>query len=84
MAEHLKKVLAAAGRLRERAVSACFSATFRVPGANFGRRMRLVRSQEHTAGGGFRIGNTCTPMVDSSQCIAKPIQYCKVKKENKK
>ena len=35
-------------------------------------------------GGGFRIGNTCTPMVDSSQCIAKPIQYCKVKKENKK
>ena len=30
-------------------------------------------------GGGFRMGNTCTPMVDSSQCMAKPIQYCKVK-----
>ena len=30
-------------------------------------------------GGGFSMGNTCTPMVDSSQCIAKPIQYCKVK-----
>ena len=62
MAEHLKKVLAAAGRLRERAVSACFSATFRVPGANFGRRMRLVRSQEHTAGGGTmgrRRGSGC-------------------------
>ena len=30
-------------------------------------------------GGGFRMGNTCTFMVDSSQCMAKPIQYCKVK-----
>ena len=29
-------------------------------------------------GGGFRMGNTCTPMVDSSQSIAKPIQYSKV------
>ena len=31
-------------------------------------------------GGGFRMGNTCTPMADSCQCMAKPIQYCK---ENK-
>ena len=30
-------------------------------------------------GGGFRMGNTCTPMVDSSQCMTKPIQYFKVK-----
>ena len=30
-------------------------------------------------GGGFRMGNTCTPMADSSQCMAKPIQGCKVK-----
>ena len=30
-------------------------------------------------GGGFRMGNTYTPMVDSSQCMAKPIQCCKVK-----
>ena len=30
-------------------------------------------------GVGFRMGNTCTPMVDSSQCMAKPIQCCKVK-----
>ena len=32
-------------------------------------------------GGGreFRMGNTCTPTADSSQCMAKPIQYCKVK-----
>ena len=31
-------------------------------------------------GRGFRMGNTCTPMVDSCQCMAKSIQYCKVKK----
>ena len=30
-------------------------------------------------GGGFRVGNTCTPMEDSSQCMAKPIHYYKVK-----
>ena len=30
-------------------------------------------------GGEFRMGNTCTLMVESSQCMAKPIQYCKVK-----
>ena len=29
-------------------------------------------------GGGFGIGNTCTPMADSCQCMAKPLQYCKV------
>ena len=29
-------------------------------------------------GGGFRIGNTCTPVADSCWCMAKPIQYCKV------
>ena len=35
-------------------------------------------------GGEFRIGNSCTPMADSCQCLAKPIQYCKVKKKKKK
>ena len=30
-------------------------------------------------GGLFRMGNTCTPMVNSCQCMEKPIQYCKVK-----
>ena len=25
------------------------------------------------------IGNSCTPLADSCQCMAKPIQYCKVK-----
>ena len=29
--------------------------------------------------GGFMFGNSCTPVVDSCQCMAKPIQYCKVK-----
>ena len=35
-------------------------------------------------GGGFRIGNSCTPVADSCQRMAKPIQYCKVKKKKKK
>ena len=30
-------------------------------------------------GRGFRMGDTCTPVEDSSQCMAKPIQGCKVK-----
>ena len=29
--------------------------------------------------GGFRMGNTCTLMPESSQCMTKPIEYCKVK-----
>ena len=32
-------------------------------------------------GGEFRMGNTCTLMADSSHCMAKPIQNCKVKKK---
>jgi len=31
-------------------------------------------------GGEFRMGNTYTPMEYPCQCMAKPIQYCKVKK----
>ena len=33
---------------------------------------------EREVGGGFRMGNTSTPVADSCQCMAKPIQYCKV------
>ena len=33
-------------------------------------------------GGEFRMGNTCTPMVDACWCMAKPIQYCKVNNKN--
>ena len=29
-------------------------------------------------GRGFRMGNMCTPVVDSCQYMAKLIQYCKV------
>ena len=29
-------------------------------------------------GGWFRMGNTCTPMADSCQCMLKQLQYCKV------
>ena len=31
-------------------------------------------------GGGREVqdGNTCTPVVDSCQCMTKPLQYCKV------
>ena len=35
-------------------------------------------------GGGFRVGNTCIPVVDSFRYMAKPLQYCKVKKKKKK
>ena len=28
--------------------------------------------------GGFRMGNTCTPVADPCQCMAKALQYCKV------
>ena len=28
---------------------------------------------EREVGGGFRMGNTCTPMADSCQCMAKTI-----------
>ena len=37
------------------------------------------RSYGEGGGRRFMFGNTCTPVVDSCQCMAKPIQYCKVK-----
>ena len=36
---------------------------------------------KETKGGRFRFGNSFTLVVDSRQCMAKPIQYCKVKKK---
>ena len=30
------------------------------------------------------MGNTCIPVADSFRYLAKPIQYCKVKKEKKR
>ena len=35
-------------------------------------------------GGGFRMGNMCIPVADSCWCMAKPIQYCQVKKKKEK
>ena len=35
-------------------------------------------------GRGFIFGNACTPVEDSCQCMAKPIQYCKVKQSKNK
>ena len=29
-------------------------------------------------GRGVQDGDTCTPMADSCQCMAKPLQYCKI------
>ena len=33
--------------------------------------------EEGGGAGGFRMGNTCTPMADSCQCMAKPIYVVK-------
>ena len=33
---------------------------------------------EREVGGGIRVGNTHKSMADSCQCMAKPLQYCKV------
>ena len=38
-----------------------------------------LQTMGREVGGGFMFGNACTPVVDSCQCMAKPIQYCKVK-----
>ena len=38
------------------------------------QRDGMVREE----GGGFRMGNTCIPVVDSFRYLAKLIQYCKV------
>ena len=41
-------------------------------------RMTLRDGMGREVGGGFRMGDTYTPMADSCQCMAKPLQYCKV------
>ena len=40
--------------------------------------MTLRDGMGREEGGGFRMGNTCIPMTDSCECMAKPPQYCKV------
>ena len=41
--------------------------------------MTLRDGMGREVGGGFRMGDTYTPMADSCQCMVKPLQYCKVK-----
>ena len=41
-------------------------------------RMTQRDGMGREVGGGFRMGNTCTPVADSCQCMVKTIQYCKV------
>ena len=43
-----------------------------------GSGMTQTDGMGREVGGGFRMGNTGTPVVDSCWCMAKPIQYCKV------
>ena len=41
--------------------------------------MTLRDGMGKKVGGGFRMGNTYTPMADSCQCMTKPLhQYCKI------
>ena len=54
-----------------------FSARYWMLGTGaLGRPQRDGMGREE--GGGFRMGNTCIPVADSFQYLAKPIQYCKV------
>ena len=48
-----------------------------------GRPRGMVWGGRREEGGGFRMGNTCIPVVDSFWYMKKPIQYCKVKKKKK-
>ena len=43
---------------------------------------KTLHGMGRDVGGGFRMGNTCTPMADVCWCMAKPIQFCKVKKKS--
>ena len=53
-----------------------FNAGYRMLGAGtLGWPREMVRRGRWEEGG---MGNTCTPVVGSCWCMAKPIQYCKV------
>ena len=40
--------------------------------------MTLRDGMGRELGGGFRMGNTCMPMADSCECMAKTIQFSSV------
>ena len=50
----------------------------RVLGAGHPSGMTQRDGMGREVGEGFRMGNTCTPMADPCQWMAKPLQYCKV------
>ena len=56
----------------------CFRRLLRVPWTAR-KSNQSIDDMGRVVGGGFRIGNSCTPVADSCQCMAKLIQYCKVK-----
>ena len=62
---NVKWIASPVWRMRQGAQGWCTGMTLR---DGMGREVR----------GGFRMGNTCTLMADSCQCMAKPLQYCKV------
>ena len=53
-------------------------AGYRMLGAD-ARGMTQRDDMGRVVGRGFRVGNSCTPVVDAYQCMAKTIQYYKVK-----
>ena len=62
---------------KNRITSLCLMQDTACLGLVHGDTQRDVVRRE--VGGGFMFGIACTPVVDSCQCVAKPIQYCKVK-----
>ena len=50
------------------------------PKQTFLQRRHTDGGGRREEGGGFRMGNACIPVADSYWYMAKPIQYCKVKK----
>ena len=62
---HVKQI-ASPGSMRERRCSGQGAPQIRCTG------MTLSDAMGRQVGRGFSIGNTCTPMADSCQCVAKP------------
>ena len=56
---------------KKRIVSLCPMQDAACVGLVYGMTWRDVVGRE--VGGGFMFGNSCTPVVDSCQCMAKPI-----------
>ena len=57
---------------KNRIASLCLMQDIACLGLVHGMTQRDVMGREE--GGGFMFGNTCTPMVDACQCMAKPIK----------